>query len=183
MKIGCAKSVLIQITGIPELGFRELKPGQVMPVRIWEKPIALYRSQDGQVHAIEDACPHKGIALHKGKVAGENLTCPYHGWEFNGDGVCTNIPYFPKDQKLPCAKARSYTVREKYNIVWIFPERLKIQKQSNFLQFQNMMTQTGWLFPYRESLKLISPSVTKTRWTCSTAICIKTCRAGSIQSL
>ncbi|MEO1427534.1 MAG: aromatic ring-hydroxylating dioxygenase subunit alpha [Cyanobacteria bacterium J06632_19] len=99
----------------------ELKPSQVLPVVIWNSAIALYRSQDGQVHAIEDACPHKGVALHKGKVTGENLACPYHGWEFNRDGVCTSIPYFPKDQKLPCAKARSYAVREKYNIVWIFP--------------------------------------------------------------
>ncbi|MEM7716424.1 MAG: aromatic ring-hydroxylating dioxygenase subunit alpha [Cyanobacteria bacterium P01_A01_bin.68] len=99
----------------------ELKPGQVLPVVIWNSAIALYRSEDGQVYAIEDACPHKGVVLHKGKVTGENLTCPYHGWEFDGDGVCKNIPYFPKDQKLPCAKARSYAVREKYNIVWIFP--------------------------------------------------------------
>ena len=99
----------------------ELKPGQVLPVVIWNSAIALYRSEDGQVYAIEDACPHKGVVLHKGKVTGENLTCPYHGWEFDGDGVCKNIPYFPKDQILPCAKARSYAVREKYNIVWIFP--------------------------------------------------------------
>lgn len=98
-----------------------LKPGQVVPVMIWNSAIALYRSQDGQVYAIEDACPHKGVALHKGKITGENLACPYHGWEFNGNGECTSIPYFPKDQKLPYAKARSYAVREKYNLVWIFP--------------------------------------------------------------
>ena len=110
----------------------ELKPGQVLPVVIWNSAIALYRSQDGQVHAIEDACPHKGIPLHKGKVAGENLTCPYHGWEFNGDGVCTNIPYLPKDQKLPCAKARSYAVREKFNLIWIFPGAIEDSKTVEF---------------------------------------------------
>jgi phenylpropionate dioxygenase-like ring-hydroxylating dioxygenase large terminal subunit len=99
----------------------ELKPNQVLPVIIWNSAIALYRSQNGRVYAMEDACPHKGVALHKGKVAGENLTCPYHGWEFDGEGVCQSIPYFPKDQKLPCAKARSYAVTEKYDLIWIFP--------------------------------------------------------------
>lgn len=110
----------------------ELKPGQVLPVVIWNSAIALYRSQDGQIYAIEDACPHKGIALHKGQVAGENLTCPYHGWEFNGDGECTNIPYYPKDQKLPCAKARSYAVKEKYNIVWIFAGAVEDSDTADF---------------------------------------------------
>jgi phenylpropionate dioxygenase-like ring-hydroxylating dioxygenase large terminal subunit len=47
--------------------------------------------------------------------------CRYHGWEFNGDGECVNIPYLPKEQKLPCAKARSYPVLEKYSIIWVFP--------------------------------------------------------------
>ncbi|MEB3217774.1 MAG: aromatic ring-hydroxylating dioxygenase subunit alpha [Nostocales cyanobacterium 94392] len=105
----------------PAVWADQLKPNQVIPAVIWNMAIALYRSQDGQVYAIEDACPHKGIPLHKGDVTGDNITCPYHGWQFNGNGECTSIPYFPKGQKLPCAKALSYAVREKYNIIWIFP--------------------------------------------------------------
>ncbi len=110
----------------------EVAPNQVVPVVIWNCAIALYRSQDGQVYAIEDACPHKGIPLHKGKVTGDNLTCPYHGWQFTGDGVCTSIPYFPQDQKLPCAQAGSYAVREKYNIVWIFPGAIEDSENAEF---------------------------------------------------
>ncbi|MDJ0732995.1 MAG: aromatic ring-hydroxylating dioxygenase subunit alpha [Nostocaceae cyanobacterium] len=98
-----------------------LKPGQVIPVVVWQQAIAVYRDQDGLLHALEDACPHKGVALHKGEVHSTNLVCPYHGWQFNGDGTCVSIPYLPKEQKLPCAEARSYPVQEKYNIIWIFP--------------------------------------------------------------
>ena len=99
----------------------QLKPGKVMPVQIWQQAIALYRAADRQLYALEDACPHKGVALHQGQVQGENLLCPYHGWEFNGAGECVQIPYLPKSQKLPCAQARSYPVQEKYSIIWIFP--------------------------------------------------------------
>jgi renierapurpurin 18,18'-hydroxylase len=99
----------------------ELKVGQVMPVTVWQQAIAIYRNAAGQVFALEDACPHKGIELHKGEVVGNCLACPYHGWEFNGEGQCVNIPYFPKDQKLPRATARSYPTQEKYGIVWVFP--------------------------------------------------------------
>lgn len=99
----------------------QLKCGEIMPVMVWQQAIALFRDPDGQIHALEDACPHKGVALHKGKVQGCNLTCAYHGWEFNGSGECVSVPYLPQDQKLPRARARSYPVQEKYNLIWVFP--------------------------------------------------------------
>ncbi len=99
----------------------QLKPGDIMPVVIWQQAIAVYRDETGQIHALEDACPHKGIALHKGKVQGCHLTCAYHGWEFNGNGECVGIPYLPEGQKLPRAQARSYPIQEKYNLIWLFP--------------------------------------------------------------
>ncbi|GAB4382031.1 MAG: hypothetical protein Kow00121_41660 [Elainellaceae cyanobacterium] len=98
-----------------------LKTGQVISVKVWQQSIALYRDANGQVHAIENACPHKGIELHLGEVKGDRIVCPYHGWEFDGNGQCVNIPYFPKEQKLPCAQARSYPVQDQYGIIWVFP--------------------------------------------------------------
>lgn len=99
----------------------QLKRGEIKPVTIWKQEIALYRDESGQVHALEDACPHRGVALHKGIVQGDQLACPYHGWTFDGTGQCVSIPYLPPGQKLPCAQARSYPVQEKYNLIWIFP--------------------------------------------------------------
>jgi len=99
----------------------QLNPGGIMPVTIWQQAIAVYRDVNGQIHALEDVCPHKGVALHKGKVQDCQLACGYHGWEFNGNGKCVSIPYLPKEQKLPHAQVRSYPVQEKYNLIWIFP--------------------------------------------------------------
>jgi phenylpropionate dioxygenase-like ring-hydroxylating dioxygenase large terminal subunit len=44
----------------------QLKSGQVMPVTIWQQAIAVYRDTNGQVHALEDACPHKGCCPTQG---------------------------------------------------------------------------------------------------------------------
>jgi phenylpropionate dioxygenase-like ring-hydroxylating dioxygenase large terminal subunit len=99
----------------------QLQVGEIIPVKIWQQAIAIYRDQTGQIHALEDACPHKGVALHKGNVQGCHLTCAYHGWEFNGQGECTSIPYLPAEQKLPRAPVRSYPIQEKYNLIWVFP--------------------------------------------------------------
>ncbi|MEO1147167.1 MAG: aromatic ring-hydroxylating dioxygenase subunit alpha [Cyanobacteria bacterium J06638_22] len=99
----------------------DLKPGAILPIQVWQQPIALYRDRSGAVHAIEDACPHKGVELHKGKIEGDRIACPYHGWEFDAEGSCAHIPYLPEGQKLPCAKARVYPAQERYGIVWVFP--------------------------------------------------------------
>lgn len=99
----------------------QLLPNQIQPVTIWQQAIAVYRDENGQLHALEDACPHKGVALHKGQIQGCYIACPYHGWQFNGSGECVHIPYLPPEQKLPRAQARSYPVQEKYNLIWIFP--------------------------------------------------------------
>lgn len=99
----------------------QLKAGDVVPVVLWQQAIVLYRDDAGQLQALEDACPHKGVALHKGKVQGRLLACRYHGWSFDGEGHCVKIPYLPQGQKLPCAQVRRYPVQEKYNLIWLFP--------------------------------------------------------------
>ncbi|MEM8807837.1 MAG: aromatic ring-hydroxylating dioxygenase subunit alpha [Cyanobacteria bacterium P01_G01_bin.38] len=113
----------------PALWGHQLKPGQIVPVTVWQTTVALYRDQTGQPHALENACPHKGVELHKGEVHDQNLVCPYHGWAFNGEGRCVSIPYFPPEQKLPCAKARSYAVQEKYGLIWLFPGAANLAHQ------------------------------------------------------
>lgn len=99
-----------------------LKPGQIQPVVFWKQSLSLFRDESGQIHVVDDLCPHKGISLHKGSVKGCHLVCPYHGWEYDGQsGQCVAIPYLPEGQKLPRATLRSYPVQERYGLAWIFP--------------------------------------------------------------
>jgi len=107
----------------------QLKISQILPVAIWKGghgvnapgDIALYRDSQGQVHALENVCPHQGVELHQGEVHDNCLVCPYHGWQFDADGQCVHIPYLPSNQKLPRAQIQSYPVQEKYGLIWIFP--------------------------------------------------------------
>lgn len=123
----------------------QLRVGQVMAAEVWQQAIAIYRDVDGRLHALEDACPHRGVALHKGKVHGANIACPYHGWEFNGKGTCVKIPYLPDSQKLPCANARSYAVQEKYGLIWLFPGASDYAGQVGILEVPEFTEQDEWL--------------------------------------
>jgi renierapurpurin 18,18'-hydroxylase len=100
---------------------KDLQAGQILPVMVWSQSIALFRDSHDQINAVENVCAHKGVALDKGKVMGDTIVCPYHGWAFSSAGDCVDIPYFPAGQKLPRACLRQFPVQEKYGLVWLFP--------------------------------------------------------------
>jgi nitrite reductase (NADH) small subunit len=45
--------------------------------------IAVFRTAENQVYAIENRCPHKGGPLSEGIVHGDSVTCPLHNWVFD----------------------------------------------------------------------------------------------------
>lgn len=53
---------------------------------------AVFRTAAGTVRAVADRCLHRGMALSAGRVCGEHLQCPYHGWEYGGDGAVRLVP-------------------------------------------------------------------------------------------
>ncbi|MBW4618729.1 MAG: aromatic ring-hydroxylating dioxygenase subunit alpha [Cyanosarcina radialis HA8281-LM2] len=94
------------------------QPKQIV---LWQQTIVLYRNTTGQVVALKDRCPHRGAALSLGKVEGDCLRCPYHGWKFQSDGTCNEIPANPPGVAIhPQAGVQSYPVEEKYGFIWLF---------------------------------------------------------------
>ena len=45
-----------------------------------EGRIAVFRTADNEVFAMEDSCPHKRGPLSQGIVHGKSVTCPLHNW-------------------------------------------------------------------------------------------------------
>lgn len=45
--------------------------------------VAIFRTGDGRVFALKDACPHKGGPLSQGIVHGHAVTCPLHAWNID----------------------------------------------------------------------------------------------------
>ncbi|MFT4591437.1 MAG: phenylpropionate dioxygenase-like ring-hydroxylating dioxygenase large terminal subunit [Gammaproteobacteria bacterium] len=98
-----------------ELGESPLK------TRILGQDLVVFRDTAGKAHCLSNTCIHRGGSLGDGKVKGDCLQCPYHGWEFNGDGNVTKIPSLGKDAKIPArARIDAYPVEERYGIVFAF---------------------------------------------------------------
>ena len=79
-----------------------------------------FRDTEGAPHVLADTCVHRGGSLSKGKVQDGCVTCPYHGWRYNGDGRCVMVPSLPGEKPPARAKVDSYPVQEKYGIVFAF---------------------------------------------------------------
>jgi phenylpropionate dioxygenase-like ring-hydroxylating dioxygenase large terminal subunit len=80
-----------------------------------------FRDSAGAAHVISDTCVHRGGSLSKGKIKGDRVACPYHGWEFGGDGKCAKVPSLGDDPKIPArAKVDAYPVQERYGILFAF---------------------------------------------------------------
>ncbi|WAR31570.1 NVD-like protein [Mya arenaria] len=89
-----------------------LKNGGVTTTHLIGIQLAVFRDEKGNVHAVDAYCPHMGANLGVGgRVSGDCIECPFHGWKFRGDdGKCTHIPYSDKVPEV--ANIKSYTTME-----------------------------------------------------------------------
>ena len=121
----------------PVLGASEL--GQTpVGVSLLGQDVVLWREArrpglDSLVHAWADRCPHRGARLSLGKVlmlgSGAVLQCPYHGWQFAGQGVarveakpcgqCVHVPAAPAFVPPASHSVVAYEARERNGLIWV----------------------------------------------------------------
>ncbi|MFE9637187.1 Rieske 2Fe-2S domain-containing protein [Streptomyces sp. NPDC006463] len=101
---------------------REVRRGHVHRVRFMGDDVVLYRTQSGVARAVDPYCPHLGAHLgYGGRVDGETIVCPFHGFAYDTDGRCVRTGY-----GTPPPKAR-LTVRHVSEVngvilVWHHPD-------------------------------------------------------------
>src|SRR5262245_331778 len=78
----------------------EVARGQILRTSALGQELIVFRGEDGVAAVIDAFCPHLGADLAAGgKVKGNAVACPFHAWEFAGDGRCVKIPYCEKIPK------------------------------------------------------------------------------------
>jgi len=79
-----------------------------------------FRDEAGAAHVLADTCVHRGGSLSEGVIKKGRVACPYHGWQFNGEGKCMHVPSLANGKVPARAKVDSYPVQERYGIVFAF---------------------------------------------------------------
>ena len=102
------------------IAFAEELAGDPRRVRLLGEDLVAWRDSKGRPHVLRDLCIHRGTALSLGRVVGDRLMCPYHGWQYGSDGVCKAIPQLEDPTRVP-GKARvdAFRCEERLGLLWV----------------------------------------------------------------
>ncbi len=136
----------------PIIRSEDLAPGKPEKVKVLGLNFVAFRDGKNNAHVLSDTCCHRGGSLGGAWSSLENaprivngcVVCPYHGWEFNGEGKCVNVPSIGYGSKPPArAKVDAYPVEEKYGIVFAFLGDLPEAERPPLLAIEEY-GQPGW---------------------------------------
>src|SRR5579872_758595 len=84
---------------IPALLAEELAEPDGAPVRVklLSERLIAFRDSDGRLGLMDEFCAHRGVSLWFGRNEACGLRCPYHGWKFDVQGECLEIPSEPEE--------------------------------------------------------------------------------------
>jgi phenylpropionate dioxygenase-like ring-hydroxylating dioxygenase large terminal subunit len=95
--------------------------GPPIRMRLLGENLIAFRATSGAVGIVVNACPHRGASLFFGRNEEEGLRCVYHGWKFDVDGACVDMPSEPPESNFKSkVRVAAYPARERGNIVWAY---------------------------------------------------------------
>lgn len=126
----------------------ELKVGEVRHIEAFGQDLAVFRTRGdaqgkgrGQVSIIDAICPHLGANMALGgKVVGNCLQCPFHGWQFNTEGKCTKIPYSTRPPP-EVARTNAWHLREMNQSIFVW---FDVDRKPPAWEIPDMMPGSGW---------------------------------------
>jgi nitrite reductase/ring-hydroxylating ferredoxin subunit len=122
-----------------------LRREQVTAVRFQGGSVALFRDCNGDLHAIEDRCAHRGVKLSRGFVEGCNLRCVYHGWTYTPDGELCKIEHELFGKRFPSVKLKTFPVQVRYGLIWVFFGDPKLSKQRHVPAIPELESAEPWV--------------------------------------
>jgi phenylpropionate dioxygenase-like ring-hydroxylating dioxygenase large terminal subunit len=159
-----AEAARILDTGILDLWYPVAPSWQVgnAPIGITRlsRQIVLWRDAGGQVHALEDRCPHRGARLSLGWNLGERVACWYHGVEVDGSGKVCNVPAVKTCPMEGEQRVRSYPVQERCGAIFLWfgvdakapPAPLQLPEQLTGDNWSQFLCMSNWKTSYRYAI-------------------------------
>jgi len=95
-------------------------------VKILDEELILYRDKSGKSGLLYPRCAHRGASLLHGKIEEHGIRCCYHGWLFDEQGRCLEMPCEPKNPLKARIRQPWYPLLEKFGILFTYmgpPER------------------------------------------------------------
>jgi phenylpropionate dioxygenase-like ring-hydroxylating dioxygenase large terminal subunit len=90
-------------------------------VRILGEDLIAFRDCDGDVGLVDAYCPHRRAPMFFGRNEERGLRCVYHGWKFDRNGTCVDMPSEPPDSLFRTkVTIKAYPTFEAGGFVWTY---------------------------------------------------------------
>jgi phthalate 4,5-dioxygenase len=108
---------------LPAMLSSELPGPDCPPVKltILSEELVAFRDSDGKIGVLDRYCPHRGSSLFWGRNEESGLRCVYHGWKFDVDGTCVDMPNEPVESRFrEKIHTVAYPTQERAGVIWIY---------------------------------------------------------------
>ena len=105
----------LQPSDLPEADGRPLR------LRLLGEDLIAFRDSTGRVGVMRHSCPHRGASLFFARNEHGGLRCVYHGWKFDVEGNCIDMPNEPPESNFKeKVRAGAYASVERNGIIWAY---------------------------------------------------------------
>jgi phthalate 4,5-dioxygenase oxygenase subunit len=88
-------------------------------VRLLGEDLIAFRDSNGRIGLLGNHCPHRGASLFFGRNEEAGLRCVYHGWKFDVDGTCVDMPNEPAESNFKDKiQHTAYPALERNGMIW-----------------------------------------------------------------
>lgn len=126
---------------IPALLAEELPEPDCAPVRVslLSEKLLAFRDTEGKIGLISEFCAHRGVSLWFGRNEESGIRCPYHGWKYDVNGRCVEVPSEPAASGF-CDKVRltSYPCLELGGVIWTYMGPRELQPPPPSFEWVNL---------------------------------------------
>ena len=108
---------------IPCMLVAEIPPADEAPkrLRLLGEDLVVFRDTSGRVGVMDEYCPHRLTSLYFGRNEENGIRCVYHGWKFDVEGNCVDMPSEPPDSNFRRkVKAVAYPAVTRGGLLWVY---------------------------------------------------------------
>ena len=90
-------------------------------MRLLGENLVMFRDSDGNVGCFPESCPHRGASLYFGRSEEGGLRCIYHGWKYDVNGNCLEMPSEPETSNYrDKVHIRNYPCNDVNHMIWVY---------------------------------------------------------------
>jgi 5,5'-dehydrodivanillate O-demethylase len=101
--------------------FSDKRVSKPIPIRLLGEDFVLFKDGAGRIGMIDVVCPHRRALLTLGRVEERGVRCCYHGWMYDTNGQCVEMPAEPPESRLyEKVRVRAAEVRVAAGLVFAY---------------------------------------------------------------